>query len=61
MKQIEVVYLKHGKWSPCIVARNIDALECSECGARYPNIMWMPGYNYCPNCGAKMDKQEEKK
>ena len=49
--------VKHGKWSPCIVARNIDAIECSECGAKYPNMircMWMPGYNYCPNCGADM-------
>ena len=60
--QVETLYglptiepVKHGKWEPAIVARNIDALECSECGAKYPNLLWMPGYNYCPNCGARMD------
>ena len=46
---------KHGKWKSAIVARNIDALECSECGAKYPNLLWMPGYSYCPNCGALME------
>ena len=42
----DVVEVKHGKW---------DGLECNLCGhfATYAN-----DYNYCPNCGAKMDGKE---
>ena len=32
---------------PCIVTR------CSNCGEAYPT------YNYCPNCGAKMDERRK--
>lgn len=52
-----VVEVVHGEWlediayydengCPCIVAR------CSNCGEAYPT------YNYCPNCGAKMEVKE---
>ena len=39
----DVVEAKHGEW---------EGLECSKCGhfATYAN-----DYNYCPNCGAKME------
>ncbi len=42
----DVVEVKHGKWEGC---------ECSLCGhfATYAN-----DYNYCPNCGAKMDGKD---
>lgn len=55
---VDVVKVVHGEWiediayydengCPCIVAR------CSNCGEAYPT------YNYCPNCGAKMDLKGE--
>ena len=39
----DVVEVKHGEW---------EGLECNLCGhfATYAN-----DYNYCPECGAKMD------
>jgi rubrerythrin len=41
----DVQPVKHGwwKWS--------EGWQCSECGFHNSNF----GYNYCPNCGARMD------
>ena len=36
-----------------------DMWYCSECGYYFEEWDEMPTYNYCPNCGAKMDKEEE--
>lgn len=44
-EQVEKVW--HGRW---IKHEGYD--ECSECHAK--SIF---GYNYCPNCGARMDKE----
>lgn len=47
---IEAEPVKHGRWKKR--GRNLG--ECSGCGevviVRYP---------YCPNCGAKMDEEDE--
>ena len=40
--------VKHGSW----VLEN-GCVRCSECGE--PNMEW----NYCPNCGARMDGEEK--
>ena len=40
--------VKHGKWIEG------DILECSQCYHRM--IVGGGAYNFCPNCGAKMDK-----
>lgn len=44
--------VKHGHW----IAVNSDEEEykCSECGDKEYYTC-----NYCPNCGAKMDEEEE--
>lgn len=55
---VDAVEVVHGEWSTieddyC----GLTALKCSECNQEY----WfedeppMKIYNYCPNCGAKMD------
>ena len=31
---------------------------CSACGEDYNTIDGTPDYNFCPNCGAKMDLKE---
>jgi rubrerythrin len=33
---------------------DLYAWTCSECGGKYP---WKP--NFCPNCGAKMERRNE--
>ena len=42
--------VRHGKWE-FIDEPTIKAYKCSECGGYH----WK--YNYCPDCGAKMDKE----
>ncbi len=49
----EIVY---GKWIPTKYPFMNECEDCSSCGYR---TVWGHRYNYCPNCGAKMDKQNE--
>ena len=59
--------VKHGRWVETeeeICWHTENAVECSECGESYILDEW--GYdefkrfmNFCPNCGAKMDKEED--
>ena len=48
----DVVEVKHGRWVRC--ENFVDIEKCSLCGVGfvYPRFY---KYNYCPNCGAKMD------
>ena len=44
------------KWTICYdVDYSTDIYQCIQCH----NINWYPS-NYCPNCGAKMEKINEK-
>ena len=58
IKTVDAVEVVHGEWATieddyC----GLTALQCSECNQEY----WFEDepptkiYNYCPNCGAKMD------
>ena len=51
---VDATPVRHGKWidrNGAIVASFWERYECSECGV-------MSGNNkYCPNCGARMDKE----
>ena len=42
--------VRHGHW----IEARYPLFTCSECGATYQDTGY--GYNYCPNCGAKMDE-----
>ena len=42
-----------GKW----ITVMYHLYECSECGAAYQDVGY--GFNYCPNCGARMDGEDD--
>ena len=54
----DVQEVRHCSWKPCFEdwRKQIVGDECSACGFQYygTNIR---NYNYCPGCGAKMDKE----
>ena len=61
LDQVEAVPVVHGYWvdtqhqrinSKGKLIKCFHLYHCSECGADRPIV---PPYNYCPNCGAKMD------
>ena len=54
---IEVVPVVHGEWKQCFEdwRMQIEGDECSVCG--YQQYGGVNGFNFCPNCGAKMDKE----
>ena len=46
----DVQPVKHGKWEDSIAKYGILRHKCSVCN-KYSHM----AYNYCPNCGARMD------
>lgn len=51
---IDAVPARHGKW----VGKEDKRWHCSECDGIAPKGY---RYNYCPDCGAKMDLDEERR
>ena len=55
----DVAPVRHGRWElveyQCTPLDTDQTLVCTECGFAHQNDDW---YNYCPNCGAKMDGDE---
>ena len=51
-KPIDAVPVRHGRWIPTEAPFMNECEDCSVCGYR---TVWEHRYNYCPNCGAKMD------
>lgn len=49
---VDVAPVRNGHWLPPVVG-SLGAL-CSECETQSDNA-----YNFCPNCGAKMDLEEQ--
>lgn len=59
VQQIEAEPVRHGRWEEV----SMDAV-CTVCGTKFNDEMyWIQGDgmypNYCPECGAKMDAEEE--
>ena len=53
----DVQPVRHGRWMDCKPYNpEFNGYKCSECGARYQGFS--PD-NYCPNCGAIMDKEAQ--
>lgn len=61
MPTIEAEPVRYGKWiKDRLVSTSggtYGVRRCSLCEAYYEDIGY--GWNYCPNCGAKMDEVEE--
>ena len=66
----DVVEVTRGEWKECeIVQENLDepiidewqSARCSVCGKYHttPYMYYFDYFNYCPNCGAKMDERRE--
>ena len=57
---IEAEPVKHGEWEAHKKTVGemmyIKGMKCSECNHTYTI---RGDWNYCPNCGAKMDKEKE--
>lgn len=63
---VDAVPVVHGRWIPHAVdarkgTMSIDEDVCSVCGKDFLQIretgcVW----NYCPNCGAKMDRERSR-
>ena len=60
----DVAEVRHGRWVPSDTGGGEpdEAYICSECGEPWTLIDGNPAENnmrYCPNCGARMDKEDE--
>ena len=52
----DVVEVVHGRWTE---AEDGDGAVCSVCGEDFCTIIHETNrFKHCPNCGAKMDKEE---
>ena len=53
----DVAEVVHGRWAPTEYPFMNECEDCSSCGYR---TLYGNGYDYCPNCGAKMDGGEDR-
>ena len=52
-KTADVAPVVHGEWIRDVRTPPFANSKCSKCGKTYG--LYPLGYNYCPNCGARMD------
>ena len=52
MDAADVAPVRHGRWVQTKAPFMNECEDCSVCGYR---TVWGHRYNYCPNCGCKMD------
>lgn len=54
----DVQKVRHGKWEQCFedYRKQIEGDKCSVCNFEHCGTS-IRHYYYCPNCGAKMDKE----
>ena len=52
---VDAELVRHGRWKK----GKYPLYSCSECGAIYQFVGY--GYNYCPECGARMDGERTEK
>ena len=54
MKPADVAPVRHGRW---IIDSAGGKIACSDCGCIYLGYNGRSKPNYCPNCGAEMNKE----
>ena len=56
----DVAPVRHGRWKPFDRTWGRSVFTCSACGEcmDVPTEMGKPIFDYCPNCGARMDGDE---
>lgn len=60
IRPADVAPVVHGKWEYIPQTLNtLSQLKCPFCGWWSLDPSIDGAYNYCPNCGAKMDEKEE--
>lgn len=55
---VDAVKVVHGEWTMCLDIDDVEYIECPICGGMFydgDNDTFDKPYNYCPNCGVKMD------
>ena len=55
---IEPKFMRHGKWKRIKAYPGI--IFCDECGEPFEKSNSNDKWNYCPNCGAKMEEGNDK-
>ena len=55
---VDAVPVVHGRWIDESLGHNWYG-KCSACGEAYNVDSWYGSFNYCPNCGARMDGKEQ--
>ncbi len=57
----DVAPIRHGRWIPEYGSMDrVDYWHCSVCDSDFQYIGVTSLYDYCPNCGAKMDEGQDK-
>jgi Zn-finger nucleic acid-binding protein len=59
---VDAVEVVHGEWIRVLDEYDVESIECPICGGVFydgDNDTFDKPYNYCPNCGAKMDLKGE--
>ena len=52
---IEISKVRHGRWIPKSKDGSWRVDTCSSCRKDTYYVRYAPAFDYCPNCGAKMD------
>ena len=58
MPTVDAVEVVHGEWIRGLDEYDVEFIECPLCGGEFydgDNDTFDKPYNYCPNCGAKME------
>lgn len=56
----DVSPVRRGQWKPAGFVFMGESVDCSECGYRIATSIGR-GWNYCPNCGAKMEVEYDER